>query len=833
MGAVLEFLLKKAARLSAHHPKGVLITFLLILCLAFVITGRLQFETDWWQLLPADRGALKVLHEDLQGFSRLERLYCLLEGEKETELVGAAQGLRSSLADLEIGGTPAFKQISSGMGTDMEGWEEVLNRYLSHPQLYLQGEAIDEFKRQLSDDKIQSKVRQAKALLTGTLASGWRGIILADPLAMRELLFMRLQGGSPWSPSLAEGYLLSPDGEALLMVADPSFVSADVRSAQALVQKLEGIKQSFPGTRISFVGPHTMTVGKAGVMQQDLLVSFLSSLAIVLALFYLSYRRWATLLFVGFPLLVGLQLTLGAAALFIGGLNLITVSFAAIIVGLGIDFAIHIYQRYHHERASGKQPNDAVEIALARTGTGVWIGGLTTIAAFLTLLLARIQGIVELGVLVAAGLFFCLLTITLVLPSFLVWAERWGYRYRPLRTWGLGQLTSFLKNHYRPILICLIALAICGGYLGTRVRVMGGVEGFRPHGMKGMRVLERMQERFGGHGTGMTVLLRGENLDQLLGEQEAIDSFLQEQYKEGILFVTHLAQFIPSVEKQRRVLVELRRGMDYPKAARSLQRALEREGLNPQAFALTRGMLSGLVHKEAPIPSATILQELTSTPLAEVMERYVVQEENGYQLRQEIRFDPAQIDPLELQEEITIIAPLAECTSTELIALQLRAMVKRDFTLLAPLALAVVFILLFAHFRKPRWVGMALTPLLAGVAYMLGASALLGIELNPANAVAIPLILGIGIDDGIHIVHRYRERKDVGLAVRLTGRAVIMTSLTTMVGFGSLSTSHFPALASLGQLALLGIGSCLLTSLLLLPALLWAISKKTKKERKK
>jgi predicted exporter len=336
-----------------------------------------------------------------------------------------------------------------------------------------------------------------------------------------------------------------------------------------------------------------------------------------------------------------------------------------------------------------------------------------------------------------------------------------------------------------------------------------------------------MQERFGGYGTGMTVLLKGTDLNQLLKEQETIASFLHDTYNDGILFVTHLAQFIPSVGKQRRVLDELRDGMDYQGTARSLDRALEKEGLNPYAFAQTGKMLKRLAYREAPIPPTTTLEELARTPLAEVLERYVVEGEDGYRLRQEIRFDPTMVDPLKLQEEITIIAPEARCTSNELIALQLRGMVKRDFTLLAPLALAVVLVLLFLHFQNPRWVGMALTPLLAGVAYMLGASALLGIDLNPANAVAIPLILGIGIDDGIHIVHRYRERKDVGQAVRLTGRAVIMTSLTTMVGFGSLSTSHFPALASLGQLALLGIGSCLLTSLLLLPSLLWAIHKKS------
>jgi len=823
---VLESLLKRAARLSAQHPTRVLITFLVVLALAVLVTGRVQFEADWLRLLPADRGALKVLVEDLQGFSRLERIYCLVEGEKQSELIEAAQGLRASLTELTIGGDKAFTDVSSGINTDIGGWEAVLNLYLSHPQLFLQGEAVEAFKGQLSDEKIQSQVRQAKALLTSSLAAGWRGVILADPLSMRGLLFKQLQGESPWAPSLEEGYLLAPDGKALLMAAEPSFPAADRRSSQELIRKLGEIKKAFPQVGVSFVGPHTITVGKAGVMQRDLLVSFLSSLAIVLALFYLAYRRWATLLFVAFPLLVGVQLTLGAAALFTRGLNLITVSFAAIIVGLGIDFAIHIYQRYHHERASGTGPEKAVEITLTRTGKGVWTGGLTTIAAFLTLLLARIQGIAQLGALVAAGLFFCLLTITLVLPSFLVWAEGRGYRYRPLQEWGLGRLISTLKKYHRPLLVCLILLACIGGYLGTRVRMVAGMEGFRPRGMEGIQTLQRMQERFGGRGAGMTALLQGKDLDQLLQKQETIASALQNQYEEGILFVTHLPQFIPSTERQAEVLAALRQGMDYRRTARSFERALEEEGLNPQAFSSTGKMLRGLASGEVPIPPQTVLQELTSTPLAEVVERYVKQGEDGYRLRQEIRFNPAVIDPLQLEKQIKDIAPEAQCTSAELIALQMRGMVKRDFTLLAPLALALVLILLIVHFRSILWVGMALCPLLGGVAYMLGLSALLGIELNPANAVAIPLILGIGIDDGIHIVHRYREKKDVRQAVRLTGRAVIMTSLTTMVGFGSLSTSHFPALASLGHIALLGIGSCLLTSLLLLPSLLLLIGKK-------
>jgi len=398
-----------------------------------------------------------------------------------------------------------------------------------------------------------------------------------------------------------------------------------------------------------------------------------------------------------------------------------------------------------------------------------------------------------------------------------------------LQEWGLDHLISSLKKYHRPILVCLIALAVCGGVLGTKVKMVAGMEGFRPRGMEGIQTLQRMQKQFGGRGAGMTVLVQGEDLDQLLREQETIASALQDQYPVGILFFTHLPQFIPSSERQTEVLAALRQGIDYRKAARSFERALDQEGLNPQAFSRTTEMLRGLASTETPIFPTAVLQGLARTPLAEVVERYVKQGGDGYRLRQEIRFDPAKVDPLHLEKAIKVIAPEAQCTSTELIALQLREMVKRDFTLLAPLALALVVILLIVHFRSLLWVGMALTPLLAGVAYMLGASALLGIEFNPANAVVVPLILGIGIDDGIHIVHRYRERKDVGVAVKLTGRAVIMTSLTTMVGFGSLSTSHFPALASLGHIALLGIGSCLLTSLLLLPSLLMLIGKKKRR----
>ena len=769
-----------------------------------------------------DRGALKIFAEDLREFGRLERLYILLEGGGATELIEAAQGLRKSLSELEIRGEKAFRRVCWGMESHVQQWEGILSLYLYHPQLYLSEQEVEKFKGKLAEENILTEVRKTKVLLMSYLSPGWRYLILNDPIALREFFFAKWKGGSPWAPSFIEGYLISPNGKALFMMAEPSFPSDAWRSSHELIQRLEGLKGAFPRVRVSFVGPHTMMVRNAGILRQDLLISFLFSFVVVMTLFYLSYRRIVTLLFVGFPLLVGVQLTMGVASLFTRGLNLITVSFAAIIVGLGVDFAIHIYHRYHHERAEGTGLDEALEIALTRTGKGVWTGGLTTIASFLTLLLARIQGIVELGILVAAGLFFCLVATSLVLPSFLVWVEKREYHYRPLGEWGLGHLLHFTKANYSKILIVLLSLAVIGVFIGTKVRIIGGVEGMRPHGVEGMKVLERIREKFGGEGRGMTVLLQGKDLNHLLREQEAIASSLTNEYGGGILSISHLAQFVPSTDRQERILEMLRKGTDYEKTRNSLEGALEREAMSPDAFALTLEMLSRMAHAETTILPAALVEKLGLTPLAGVIKRYVAQEDGAYKLRQEIRFNPEKVDPLKLKKVIIRITPRAQCTGIELIAHQLQGMVKRDFTILAPLALSLVIVLLFFHFTRPLWVGMALTPLLTGVAYLLGASYLLGMELNPANAVAIPLIIGIGIDDGVHIIHRFRieGEKNIGKVLRTTGKAVMLTSLTTMIGFGSLAFSMMKGYQQFGLALFTGIGLLFLFSVLILPVLI-------------
>jgi predicted RND superfamily exporter protein len=135
---------------------------------------------------------------------------------------------------------------------------------------------------------------------------------------------------------------------------------------------------------------------------------------------------------------------------------------------------------------------------------------------------------------------------------------------------------------------------------------------------------------------------------------------------------------------------------------------------------------------------------------------------------------------------------------------------------------SLVLLVLLVDFRNLRDTLLAVVPLTMGILWTVGGMRLLGLQLNFANMVGVLLIIGVGIDNGVHVVHRVRLEGSEGIDVvlRHTGRAVVISSLTTMVGFGSLALADHAGLASLGKMLLLGVGACLVCSLVVLPNLM-------------
>jgi predicted RND superfamily exporter protein len=706
----------------------------------------------------------------------------------------------------------------------------MLRLYLANPELFLDRADIPALSRKLTDEAIGKQVRRNRAILLSQASLPVKEFIALDPLGLREILMGHLQQGSGgFAIDYRSGYFLSHDHRSLLIIADPVRAAADLTFSRKLLRAIEPLLDLRPEVSIQYTGAHPVVLEKATGLRLDMQSSMITAFALVLALFFFAYRRLITLLFVGFPLLVGVQITLAMAALLIGQLNILTSAFAAILIGLGIDFAIHLYDRYHSERAVGLDVTQAIEKTLTETGSGVLTGGATTILAFCTLLLARVEGIMELGWLVAAGLFFCLISIYFVLPSFLAWkdARRKGrYAYRPLRDFGLKALSHLLEGHPRSFIIAFSLITACFSVLALGIEFEGDLRSLGPKRTEALEIYAHLERAFPRGNREAFVVLEDEDLNGLLRREESLFEGMGKYRDEGgILSISSVSQLIPSAEEQRRRRQLLRQSIDFMRARKSLQRELIAQGFKPDPFEQTlRWMdsLSGPDDEYTPATPEAILPTLQSSPLGKWISRCLVKRQGIYKAVATVLYEGDRLDLIRLEKDVSGIDQRAGVTGLDLINIDLFRIVRRDLLVIAPLAIIAVVSLLYLHFRKWRIVILALIPLFVGLTWMLGLTSLLGWKINYINGVVIPMVVGIGIDDGIHIIHRYLEdsRYDIHGAVQYTGRAVAMTSLTTMVGFGSLVIAQYRVLSSMGWIIILGVGSCLLASLFLLPPLL-------------
>ena len=133
-----------------------------------------------------------------------------------------------------------------------------------------------------------------------------------------------------------------------------------------------------------------------------------------------------------------------------------------------------------------------------------------------------------------------------------------------------------------------------------------------------------------------------------------------------------------------------------------------------------------------------------------------------------------------------------------------------------------IVIVLTLYYRNLKLIALSTLPLVAGLGILTGIMAIFHLDFNFFNLIVLPMVVGIGIDDGVHLTNTFRQCRKAELlrCMSQTARAVVLTSLTTLVGFGSITLSHYPGLKSMGYVAIIGISACLLASIVVLPPIL-------------
>jgi len=824
-------LLDRANRLTIRHlgwiervtrtsPRLVLASALLLVLLSLFSLTTIRFESDIFRLFPADRPAMRLLLDSLEWSGGANEAYFLLEGDPAT-LPDEASRLAERLRNLKVDGVPAFKRVIYRIyeESEAERFTDLVAFAAAHPAAFVPIKDATVLVNRFSSQAVDQALDRLTAELAGSIGASGVALSIADPLGLRDLILPRLKAGSqaldmdPSSP-----FFLSRDGRVLIMIAEPVKPVQEMAFARKLVA---GINQAREGAqvKISCAGAHISAVIDEAAMKSNILSCILSSLVVVLGIFYAVYRRlWPTLM-IPLILSMGVLLALGTAGLFLSSIHLISFAFMALIIGLGTDYSIHLYDRFHTERVAGATTDQATSQAVIDTGQGLFTAATTTALPFLALGWAEVRALSELGILVGLGVIFSLYATLFLMPILLRKTDLPDRLYRPLPALGLSCLWRMSCTWSRFLLWGSGVLAVLFFLLSLRTSFDGELKNLQPQHSEAFHAQELVEQHLNLAPQSLLVAVDGATQAEVMRRNLLVEALAVRLAEAGQLQAwSSLGQTMNRQADQQKIVDQLQ---SIHSNAANLEKKLSEKGFNLESFRpylnqIKDGSLTTVVDE------SRIIRQLVESPLRGVVERHLAQDRSGWHAMTYLYFKPGQLDQAFFIKELAAVAHTARVTSTNLVSQELLAAVRRSALNGVGLGSVLVLFLLLSHFKSIKGIISSLGPVLFGTLAMLGTMALVGMKLNFMNIMVLVTIIGMGSDYGLHIQHRCGEVASGQQEQRFlqAGRSVVLSALTTIAGFGSLAFTDYGAMSSIGWATNFGIGFTALAALLLVPATL-------------
>ena len=680
--------------------------------------------------------------------------------------------------------------------------------------------------------------------------------------------------------TFGETFMLSPNKDMILIFIEPTF-NMMIEPAE-LQESVDGIEKIIKEASTQY----GVTAGLTGsiVLGRDEYKAFTSdswtvsilALIGIFILFVISFRMWVSPLLAILTVIMGVTWAMGFSSFLVEYLSMMTAMMSVILIGLGIDFSVHIISGYTEKRNQGLDVQISMQETLLRFGPGIMTGGITTGLAFLTLMISETVGMQEMGLMAGVGIIFTMLATIIILPTMLVIRERLLKNFnkslppKDVSYPFLGRIAEFTAK-YRWIMGIFFLLIT--GFLFNRAVNMSvdyNYLNMEPVGLESIKLQEELIEAF--DLSSDFVMFTTDNLD------DARELTRQAREMETTGWVESISDYLPDsdgLEEQYRFLQDLRRNLEnreirkqmsshdmnmyrkemerleaniielqdlaflggqdkvYDKAIKlvgeagdSLDRGNITQFINALDTGLTKIELTYFQQQFSKAFKSTIIEMANTEPLtldnlpSEIKNRFtgksgnifiinVYPEKNIWEdSRFLYRFTN---EATELSEKATGLPP---------IFVELMDIMSKDGKKATYLAIIAVFLVLLLDFRSLKYALVGMVPLIFGAIWMTGLMEISGLKFTMMNILAVPLIIGIGIDDGVHILHRWKIEKNLDIVYRSTGKAILLTSLTTMLGFGSLWFATYRGLGSMGIALFIGVGTCFLATLFIIPAIL-------------
>lgn len=602
------------------------------------------------------------------------------------------------------------------------------------------------------------------------------------------------------------------------------------------------------GARLRITGPVALNDDQFATLRQGALASTVTSIVLVCAILFVALRSVKLVGAILATLGAGLVLTAGFAALAIGSLNLISVAFGVLFIGLAVDFSIQFSVRYRDQRHRLGGFPAALGGTASSIGPALTLAAAATAIGFLSFVPTRYTGIRELGWIAGAGMIIAILLNFLLLPALLTLLKPRG-EPEPIGFRRAAPLDRFLLQRRRWVLAGAAALAVLGAASLPFVTFdFDPLDLKNPNDESVQTARDLMNDPLRTPYTAEILapsLERAKVLAERLGKLPEVAqavtaaSFIPADQQKKLAIVSDLslllgptlappavlpppsdADVLKAMAACRDALRQLaaRDGAASPagRLAGALDQAASRgPGILP---ALRQALLNGLERRIALLRGLVQAKPLTLASLPpELRDSWVAPDGRA---RIEVFPKGDARDPAVLARFVAAVRTIApDATGTPVTIQEAGHLIASSFIQAGLVAVFAITILLIIVLRSLRDVVLVIAPLLLAALLTLALAVAAGTRLNYANIIALPLLLGIGVAFDIYFVMNWRAGQSRHLQSS-TARAVLFSALTTMSAFGSLALSHDPGTAAMGKLLTISLGATLFSTLFVLPALL-------------
>lgn len=947
----LEVMLRSVTRFVSRKPGLTLSMVLLVSCLAIGFTVQyIDFKTERSDLIDQRAEFHRRWMDYTKSFGEASDIVLVVESKDKARVREALNALGTQLKADSDHFTNVLYRI------DVKSLRSKGLQFLTPEELVASSRNLDQLRSTTGgqwnnlklDSLFNGLARQVQYSRSQNANTNSNDLMArADGLAssMNHYINNPKDFQSPWpmlmpvDPMLVGGtsdgsrYLTNSDGTLGFLkvraVVEKGSFSGSGEAIEQLRTLAAETSEKYPKVSVGLTGIPVLEYDEMQRSQKDMtLASGISILGVGLIMF-LGFRGFRHPGLAIAMLLISMTWAFGYTTLVIGHLNILSVSFAAILIGLGIDFAIHYLTRYLELRHEGEHLRLALLKSSSSVGTGIVTAAVTTALAFFCASFTSFLGIAELGIIAGGGILLCAVATFVVLPALIALADR---RVEPQKL-----PTPFQANWLRtlttrfPRLVLLGSLAVIvglgsqmfeysNGEIKPRISYDYNLLNLQAKGIDSVELQERVFEK-ADHS-----LLFGVAMAD--SEQEARDLSRKFEELSTVHHVECLASKLPShsLSATSPYIREIQSKLSYlpsqpartgsvdPNAVGSAIDRLYRQlrehrhddavkiagkfdqfldqfetlTLSRQAsflrafqYRATQSLLNDLkamaqATSLVPYKHRDLPRELTSRyysrkdgkwllqiypkeqiwdvePLAQFVEEVRTVDPfvtgtpfQNYEASRQIKlsYQDASIYAL----AVICLVLLIDFVKTEhkwlvlippmIVIVFTAAMLNTRRTEINILVLLAVYVAMSAtiaaliDFRNFRDALLAMVPPVLGLVVLFGILGLAGVDLNPANLIVLPLVLGIGVDDGVHVIHDFRSQRGEYRTSASTMNAIMLTSLTSMVGFGSMMIAAHRGLYSVGLVLVIGVGSCLFVSLVLLPAVLCSFSNKNKKQQK-